>query len=91
MRLSGPLSPVLAGAGVVLAVLPGFLAGRGRLKGRSHGARDNGTGVVAALAAAGGRRDDAVGILITGAEEFGLVGARVFARLLRTAAMTPSS
>ena len=79
-RLSGPLSPALVAPGAVLAVLAGFLAGRGRLSGRSHGARDNGTGVVAALAAAAAP-DSAVGILITGAEEFGLVGARVFARL----------
>jgi len=79
-RLSGPLSPWLAGLGAVLAVLAGFLAGRGRLSGRSHGARDNGTGIVAALAAAAAP-GSAVGILITGAEEFGLVGARVFARL----------
>jgi hypothetical protein len=56
------------------------LAGRGRLKGRSHGGRDNGTGVVAALAAAAAT-DARVGVLITGAEEFGLVGARVFAHL----------
>jgi hypothetical protein len=79
-RLSGPLSTWLVAPGAVLAVLAGFLAGRGRLSGRSLGARDNGTGVVAALAAAAAP-DSAVGILITGAEEFGLVGARVFARL----------
>jgi hypothetical protein len=79
-RLAGPLSPGLAGLGAGLAVLAGFLAGRGRLSGRSQGARDNGTGIVAALAAAG-VPDSSVGILITGAEEFGLVGARVFARL----------
>lgn len=78
-RLTGALSPVLAGSGVMLVLVAGFLAGRGRLKGRSHGGRDNGTGVVAALAAAA-VSDARVGILITGAEEFGLVGARVFAR-----------
>jgi hypothetical protein len=78
VRLSGGLSPLLAGAGVLVALVAGLLAGRGRLKGRSYGARDNGTGVVAALAAAGS--DAPLGILITGAEEFGLVGARVFAR-----------
>jgi len=79
-RLSaGPLSLGLAAPGAILAILAGFLAGRGRLSGRSHGARDNGTGVVAALAAASAP-DSTVGILITGAEEFGLVGARVFAR-----------
>lgn len=79
-RLTGPLAPGLAGLGAALAVVAGFLAGRGRLSGRSHGARDNGTGVVAALAAAAAP-DSTVGVLITGAEEFGLVGARVFARL----------
>jgi hypothetical protein len=36
---------------------------------------------MAALAAAQASRDPHLGILITGAEEFGLVGARVFARL----------
>jgi Zn-dependent M28 family amino/carboxypeptidase len=36
--------------------------------------------LVAALAAAEASSDPGVGILITGAEEFGLVGARVFAR-----------
>jgi Zn-dependent M28 family amino/carboxypeptidase len=78
-RLSGPISPALAGPAIVLALAAGFLAGRGRLQGRSHGARDNGTGVVAALAAAA-VADERTGILITGAEEFGLVGARVFAQ-----------
>jgi hypothetical protein len=78
-RLSAPLPPSVAGAGVALVLAAGFLAGRGRLKGRSHGARDNGTGVVAALAAAA-VPEGHLGILITGAEEFGLVGARVFAR-----------
>lgn len=80
-RLSGPLSPVWLAIGAVLALGAGFLAGRGRLRGRSLGARDNGTGIVAALAAAEASSDPNVGILITGAEEFGLVGARVFARL----------
>ena len=80
VRLNGALSPLWAGAGVALAITAGVLAGRGRLRGRSPGARDNGTGVVAALASAS-VPDSNVGILITGAEEFGLVGARVFARL----------
>lgn len=79
-RFTGALLPLVAGAGIAVALLAGVLAGRGRLKGRSLGARDNGTGIVAALAAAA-TRNPTVGILITGAEEFGLVGARVFARL----------
>lgn len=68
-------------AGAAIAIVAGLLAGRGRIRGRSLGARDNGTGVVAALAAAAAAADERIGILITGAEEFGLVGARVFARL----------
>jgi hypothetical protein len=80
-RLGGPLAlPLAAGAGAV-AVLAGALAGRGRLRGASQGARDNGTGVTGALAAAESSGGPAVGILITGAEEFGLVGARAFVRL----------
>ena len=80
-RLRGALPPVWLAIGAGLAVVAGFLAGQGGLRGRSPGARDNGTGVVAALAAAEACSDPRVGILITGAEEFGLVGARVFARL----------
>jgi hypothetical protein len=80
LRLKAPLSPAIAGLGMFLAVVAGALASRGRLRGQSRGARDNGSGVVAALKAAEMTEDSRVGILITGAEEFGLVGARVFAR-----------
>jgi hypothetical protein len=81
LRLWGALAPAWLALGAGLAVVAGFLAGRGRLRGRSLGARDNGTGIMAALAAAEASSDPGTGILITGAEEFGLVGARVFARL----------
>jgi hypothetical protein len=77
-RLRGTVPLPLAGMGAAIAVLAGALAGRGRLRGTTPGARDNGTGVAGALAAAEGLGDPATGILITGAEEFGLVGARVF-------------
>jgi hypothetical protein len=77
-RLGGIVPVPLAGLGTAVAVLAGVLAGRGRLRGTTPGARDNGTGVAAALAAAERLNDPATGILITGAEEFGLVGARVF-------------
>lgn len=80
LRLDGPINPIALGLGCGLALLAGFLARRGRLKGKSPGARDNGSGLVAALAAAEASQAG-LGILITGAEEFGLVGARVFARL----------
>jgi hypothetical protein len=79
-RLGGPVPLGLAGAGTALAVIAGALAGGGRLRGGSNGARDNGTGVAGALAAAERLSGGDTGILITGAEEFGLVGARVFVR-----------
>jgi hypothetical protein len=80
-RLGGavPLPPVVAGA--ALALCAGALAGRGRLRGTSRGARDNGTGIAAVLCAAEHSPDSATGVLITGSEEFGMVGARVFAQL----------
>jgi hypothetical protein len=78
VRVRRPVAVPAAGGGAALAVLAGALAGRGRLRGSSAGARDNGTGVAAALAAAERLADEGTGILITGAEEFGLVGARVF-------------
>jgi len=81
LRLTAPLPLALAAPVAGLAVLAGALAGRGRLRGRSRGARDNGSGIAAALAGAAASSDPATGILITGAEEFGLVGARVFAQL----------
>jgi len=79
-RLGTPLPLWMAAAGSALAVVAGALAGYGRLRGTSRGARDNGTGVLAALAFAEVSSAVDTGILITGAEEFGLVGARMFAR-----------
>jgi hypothetical protein len=79
-RLWGPLPLWLGAAGAALGVAAGALTGRGRLKGTSRGARDNGSGVVAALAFAEAFSGDETGVLITGGEEFGLVGARVFTR-----------
>jgi len=78
-RLSaGPPVPVVAAAAAA-SVTAGLLAGRGRLKGRTVGARDNGSGLVALLAAAE-HAALATGVIITGAEEFGLVGARILAQ-----------
>jgi Peptidase family M28 len=77
-RLRGAVPIGAAGVGAGLAVLTGALAGRGRLKGKSLGARDNASGVLAALTLAEALTDDETGILITGAEEFGLVGSRAF-------------
>ena len=78
-RLWGPLPMWVMSSGAASAIVAGFLAGRGRLKGKSAGARDNGSGLLAALVAAQEIRDPAVGILVTGAEEFGLIGSRYFA------------
>jgi peptidase M28-like protein len=84
-RLAGPVAWWPALAGLLLTVAAGALAGRGRLHGTSVGARDNGSGVLAALAFAESSRDAATGVCITGAEEFGMVGARVFAAGLGSA------
>jgi peptidase M28-like protein len=81
LRLRGPVAPWWLALGGSIALVAAFLARRGHLSGSSQGARDNGTGVMAALAAAEAAPAGSVGILITGAEEFGLVGARVYARL----------
>jgi hypothetical protein len=78
VRLRAPVPLGAAAVGTAAAVLAGALAGRGRLTGKSLGARDNASGLLAALVAAEGLTGDATGILVTGAEEFGLVGARAF-------------
>ncbi|MGH7579095.1 MAG: M28 family peptidase, partial [Gemmatimonadales bacterium] len=80
-RLWGPVPLWLGAGGAALGVLAGALAGRGRLRGTSRGARDNGSGIVAALAFAEASSDPASGVLITGGEVFGVVGARVFAQV----------
>jgi hypothetical protein len=80
-RLWEPIPLWPGAASMLLAVLGGALAGRGRLRGTSRGARDNGSGVVAALAFAEASSEGETGVLITGGEEFGLVGARVFTRV----------
>ena len=80
LRFVMPLPLVVAALVPLACVAAGALAGRARLHGRSKGARDNGSGVAAALSAAAASADPATGVLITGAEEFGLVGARIFAR-----------
>ncbi len=73
-----PFTPTVLVAGLTIAA--SALASRGRLKGTTPGARDNGTGLLAALTAAVGNQDAGVGFLFTGAEEFGLVGARILSR-----------
>ena len=73
-----PFSAAAAGAGIGL--IAAIFAAGSRLRGSSPGARDNGTGLLAVLSAAEERPDGTLGIILTGAEEFGLVGARHLAR-----------
>lgn len=79
-RLGGPPGSAAVAAGAAAALGAGFLATRGRLRGTTVGARDNGSGLVAALTAAAACHDPATGFLLTGAEEFGLVGARILGK-----------
>ncbi|HSE27612.1 MAG TPA: hypothetical protein VLA95_05240 [Gemmatimonadales bacterium] len=80
LRLREPLSVDLVGVGAALAVATCGLSVRAGRRVPSVGARDGGTGLYAALAAAAGAADGSVGLLLTGAREFGLVGARIAAR-----------
>lgn len=77
-RLWAPVPVAAIAASALLSLGAGVLAGRGRLRGRTVGARDNGSGLVALLAAAP-RLPPTVGLLFTSAEEFGVVGARILA------------
>lgn len=79
-RLWGPVAGDTISYAAVLALIACGLSARGALRGTSQGARDNGSGLLAALVAAETAPEEGVGILITGAEEFGLVGSRIFAR-----------
>lgn len=72
-----PVWLVAAASGLTLAA--SVLCSRARLKGRTVGAVDNGSGLVAAVIAAE-TSDDRTGFIFTGAEEFGLVGARILAQ-----------
>lgn len=79
-RISGVPSTWLVAGTAGLGMAAGALAGRGRLRGTTPGSRDNASGIVAALsAAAAAPAGSGIGILLTGAEEFGLVGARILA------------
>ncbi len=82
-RLWAPLTLPALAVVAALGLAAGALAHRGRLRGKSPGARDNGSGVAAVLGAAARVQDPAVGVLITGAEEFGLVGARYFLQTMK--------
>jgi hypothetical protein len=79
LRIVGPVPP-WALVLLVPALLGGGILSLGAPGNRSAGAVDNATGLIAALVAAEhlGHRAD-VGVLLTGAEEFGMEGARAWA------------
>lgn len=81
VRIAGPLPWFVAVPSVAVLLVGAAGLSRSPLHGESPGAVDNGSGVIAALSAAQQLSDvDDVGVLITGAEEFGMLGARVWAQ-----------
>jgi len=77
LRLAGPVTWPLAVLGTLPALAGGAALSRSGPRDDSPGAVDNATGVVAALTAAKVLPDrEDIGVLITDAEEFGMVGAR---------------
>jgi hypothetical protein len=78
-RLAGPVAWPLAVLGVLPMLAGGAALSRSGPRDDSPGAVDNATGVVAALTAAAALPDrEDIGVLITDAEEFGMVGARAW-------------
>ena len=80
VRLDGPVGVDMVGLAAALAVASCGLSVRAGRRVASVGARDGGTGLYAALAAAARVTDGSLGLLLTGAREFGLVGARIAAK-----------
>lgn len=78
-RLDGPLESATAMATGAMLLVAGGLLNRGRLDGETAGTCDNASGIVALLTAAHASRD-ALGFIVTSAEEFGMLGARALAR-----------
>ena len=79
IRLAGPVPwfPVIAV--LIVALVGGGVLASGRVDNASPGAVDNASGIIAALVAAEALRSrEDVGVLLTGAEEFGMVGARAW-------------
>lgn len=85
VRAFTPLPWWVAAVSVLITALGGAAVSLGAASNESPGAVDNATGVIAALVAAErlSSRGD-VGVLITGAEEFGMAGARAWVAAART-------
>jgi hypothetical protein len=77
LRLDGPVPVDLVGIASALAVATCGLTVRAGRRVASPGTRDGGSGLLAALVAAEDATDGSVGLLLVGAREFGLVGARI--------------
>ncbi len=78
-RIFTPLPWWAVAPAVLLTVMGGAVLSRGVVSNDSPGAVDNATGVVAALVAAEHlRHRHDVGVLVTGAEEFAMAGARAW-------------
>lgn len=79
VRIGGPLSPLVVAPWIGATLLGAAALSRRPLRDGSPGAVDNASGIVAALCAAQLLRTrPEVGVLITGAEEFGMEGARAW-------------
>lgn len=78
-RLAGPVPMALLAAAAAAGMAATLLLRRARLRGESPGARDNGSGLLAVLRAAADA-PPGTGVLVTGAEEFGLLGSRILAQ-----------
>ncbi len=79
MRLGMVPPPAWVAGAAGLTLAASVLCTRARLRGRTIGAVDNGSGLTAALCAAE-TSDERAGFIFTGAEEFGLVGSRILAQ-----------
>lgn len=78
-RLAGPLSWWVFGPPCLAALVGGGMLSLPPVRDTSPGAVDNASGILAVLTAAEELRERSdVGVLITGAEEFGMEGARRF-------------
>ena len=79
-HMTHPTRDGVALASAIAVLLAGRLLLRGRLQGKTAGACDNGSGLVALLMAADRASGGGLGFIVTSAEEFGMLGAAALAR-----------
>lgn len=79
LGLVATVPPILVWMPILILIGAAAALSRGFYRGGSPGAVDNASGIIGALAAAHALKDRGdVGFLMTGAEEFGMAGARVW-------------